>query len=93
MKALSEKEIQERLQSLEGWEYNDNAIHTAFEFENFKEAFAMMTRIAFEAENLGHHPDWSNVYNQIHISLYTHSENGVTEKDLELAEIINRLVS
>ncbi|MBT8261413.1 MAG: 4a-hydroxytetrahydrobiopterin dehydratase [Bacteroidia bacterium] len=93
MKALSEADIRKRLQSLEGWEYNDNAIHTAFEFENFKEAFTIMTRIAFEAEKLDHHPDWSNVYNQLHISLYTHSENGVTEKDLELAETINRLVS
>jgi 4a-hydroxytetrahydrobiopterin dehydratase len=93
MKALTETEVQQRLKSLNGWEYNDNAIHTAFEFENFKEAFTIMTRIAFEAENLGHHPDWSNVYNQLHISLYTHSENGVTEKDLEMAEIINRLVS
>lgn len=93
MKALAEAEIQKRLQSLDGWEYNDNAIHTAFEFENFKEAFTIMTRIAFEAEKQDHHPDWSNVYNQLHISLYTHSENGVTEKDLELAETINHLVS
>lgn len=93
MKALSEAEIQQRLQELEGWEYSENAIHTAFEFDNFKEAFTVMTRIAFEAEKLDHHPDWSNVYNQLQISLYTHSENGVTEKDLALAEIINRLVS
>ena len=93
MKALSETEIRKALPSLEGWEYNDNAIHTAFEFENFKEAFTIMTRIAFEAEMMDHHPDWSNVYNQLHISLYTHSENGVTEKDLELARTINRLVS
>ena len=93
MKALAENEINDRLKSLEGWEYNDNAIHTAFEFENFKEAFTIMTRIAFEAEKLDHHPDWTNVYNQLQISLYTHSENGVTEKDMALAEIINGLVS
>jgi 4a-hydroxytetrahydrobiopterin dehydratase len=93
MKKLSEAEIQQELQELPGWEYADNAIHTGFEFENFKEAFTIMTRIAFEAEKMDHHPDWSNVYNQLHISLYTHSEDGVTEKDMKLAKIINDLVS
>ena len=92
MKALTEKEINDRLATIEGWEYDDNAIHTAFEFENFKETFTIMTRIAFEAEQLNHHPDWSNVYNQLHISLYTHSAGGITEKDFELARAINNLV-
>ena len=92
MKVLSETEIRDRLAAIEGWEYDENAIHTAFEFENFKETFTIMTRIAFEAEQLNHHPDWSNVYNQLHISLYTHSSGGVTEKDLQLAAAINNLV-
>lgn len=89
---LTENQIQERLTSMEGWTYNDNAIHTSFEFENFKEAFASMTRIAFEAERLNHHPDWTNVYNTLQISLNTHDAEGVTEKDFELAKIIDALI-
>ena len=54
MKKLSEKEINEKLESLEGWTYVDNSIQTSFEFENFKEAFTLMTRIAFEAEAQQH---------------------------------------
>jgi len=92
MKPLSTEEIHKRLGQLEGWEFNDNALQTAFEFENFKEAFTMMTRIAFEAERLGHHPDWSNVYNRLHIALSTHDAGGVTEKDFELAKLIDTLL-
>ena len=51
-----------------------------------------MTRIAFEAEKLQHHPDWSNVYNSLEIYLYTHDADGVTEKDFELAEIIDAII-
>lgn len=92
MKALTEKEINEKLNDFEGWEYFENSINTAFEFENFKEAFTMMTRIAFEAERLQHHPDWSNVYNTVSISLSTHDADGVTEKDFELAKVIDDLM-
>ena len=93
MKALQIDEINQRMLDLEVWEYEDNAIHTSFEFENFKDAFSVMTRIAFEVEKLNHHPDWSNVYNTLKISLSTHEVNGVTEKDFALAKIIDDLVS
>ncbi|WGK64560.1 4a-hydroxytetrahydrobiopterin dehydratase [Croceiramulus getboli] len=92
MKKLSEAEIQAKLQNLEGWEYADQAIHTSFVFENFKEAWASMTRIAFEAEIQGHHPDWSNVYNELNISLSTHDADGVTEKDFKLAKTIEEIL-
>ncbi len=92
MEKLTEEQIQERLKSFEGWDYHDDALHTVFEFENFKEAFAAMTRIAFEAEKLSHHPEWSNVYNSLEIFLTTHDADGVTEKDFELAEIIDTLI-
>ncbi|MCF4101703.1 4a-hydroxytetrahydrobiopterin dehydratase [Gillisia sp. M10.2A] len=93
MKKLSEKEITEKLESLEGWTYSENAIHTSFQFENFKEAFTLMTRIAFEAEAQNHHPDWSNVYNELEISLSTHDSDGVTEKDFKLAKTIEGIVN
>ena len=92
MKPYTEKEVKEKLKEFEGWEYDDNAIHTAFEFENFKETFTIMTRIAFEAERLEHHPDWTNVYNKLHITLSTHDAGGVTDKDFEFARVIDQLI-
>lgn len=89
---LTESQILEKLKSTEGWTYEENALHTTFEFENFKEAFSAMTRIAFEAERLAHHPDWSNVYKTLQISLSTHDAGGVTEKDFELAKVIDTLI-
>lgn len=93
MKKLTEEEIYKKLQNLQGWEYDNNAIHTSFEFEGFKEAFSAMVRIAFEAESQQHHPDWSNVYNQLQISLNTHDAGGVTEKDFKLAETIESIMN
>lgn len=93
MKKLDEQEINERLENLEGWTFSENALHTSFEFDNFKEAFTLMTRIAFEAESQEHHPDWSNVYNQLEISLSTHDAGGVTEKDFKLAKAIEGIVN
>ena len=93
MKPLEVKEIKSKLEKLEGWSYNENAIHTTLEFENFKDAFSAMTRIAFEAEAQQHHPNWFNVYNTLEISLSTHDADGVTEKDFKLAHTIESIVS
>jgi 4a-hydroxytetrahydrobiopterin dehydratase len=93
MEKFTDKQIQDYLSQLDGWEYVDGAIETTFEFKDFKEAFSVMTRIAFECEAQGHHPDWSNVYKTVNIRLNTHDANGVTEKDFELAGVINALVS
>lgn len=93
MKKLSDKEINEKLESLEGWSYSGNGIQTSFEFESFKEAFTLMTRIAFEAEAQQHHPNWTNVYNQLEITLSTHDAGGVTEKDFKLAYAIEEIVN
>lgn len=93
MKPLQDSEIESRLEKFEGWSFNENAIHTTLEFENFKEAFAAMTRIAFEAEAQQHHPQWYNVYNTLEISLSTHDADGVTDKDFKLAEKIEEIIS
>ena len=61
-------------------------------FENFKDCFSAMSRIAFECEALHHHPNWSNVYNVLTISLSTHDADGVTEKDFKLAAAIEYIV-
>lgn len=92
MKRLSESAIKDRLKEMDGWEYNENAIHTTIEFKDFKDAFSVMTRIAFEAEMQQHHPDWTNVYNKLLITLTTHDAGGVTEKDFVLANTIDKIV-
>ncbi|WP_209403788.1 4a-hydroxytetrahydrobiopterin dehydratase [Pseudozobellia sp. WGM2] len=92
MKKFTEKEIEKNLEQFEGWEYVDGAIETSFEFKNFKEAFSVMTRIAFECEAQEHHPDWQNVYNTLNIRLNTHDADGVTEKDFKLAQSIEEII-
>ncbi len=92
MEKLSEAEINKKLEKLEGWEYHENSIQTKFEFEDFKETFSIMTRIAFEAEAQQHHPEWTNVYNTLSITLSTHDAGGVTEKDFKMAETIENII-
>ena len=92
MSKLTESEIQEKLKQLLNWEYEENAIETSLEFETFKDCFAFMTRIAFEAEAQNHHPEWFNVYNKLSIRLSTHDTGGVTDKDFELAKAIEKIL-
>ncbi len=92
MNKLSEEDIEKKILRLPEWDYYNNAIHAEFEFENFKDCFSAMSRIAFECEALNHHPNWSNVYNVLTISLSTHDANGVTNKDFKLAEAIELIV-
>mgnify|MGYP002623365099 CR=1 FL=1 len=73
------------------WKEENNSLSKIFEFKDFKNAFAFMTKVAIEAEKMNHHPNWSNEYNKVTIKLHTHSEgNTVTEKDRKLAEIIDK---
>lgn len=93
MGKLTNEEIAGRLENLKGWEYINDSIEKAFIFANFKEAFAIMTRIAFECEEQNHHPDWTNVYKTVNVRLSTHDAGGVTEKDFILAESIESIVN
>lgn len=93
MTPMNETQIRQALEGLDGWEYTGEAIATTFEFADFREAFTAMTRIAFECEAQGHHPDWANVYNQLEIRLSTHDAGGVTEKDFHLARTIETLIA
>lgn len=72
------------------WKRTDNGLCKDFQFKDFREAFAFMTQVAFIAEEMGHHPDWSNVYNRVSFCLTTHDAGDtITNKDLELAERID----
>ncbi|MGH2553004.1 MAG: 4a-hydroxytetrahydrobiopterin dehydratase [Chitinophagaceae bacterium] len=76
-----------------GWQETDNKLYKKFQFRNFSEAVAFMTRVAIEAEKMDHHPLWTNVYNTVEIWLSTHDAgNIVTEKDLELSKKIDLLI-
>jgi len=92
MEKLNDRTIEERLDKLEGWDYIDGAIEASFQFKDFREAFSVMTKIAFECEEQQHHPDWCNVYNRLKIRLNTHDAGGITEKDFKLAHGIWEII-
>jgi len=91
MSKLEQDQINTELKNLEGWSRKENWIVKDFKFENFREAMSFMVRAAFEAEELNHHPNWSNVYNSVQVELQTHSEGGVTSKDIELAARMEKI--
>ena len=74
------------------WKEENNQLQRSFEFRNFVEAFAFMTKVGFAAEKMGHHPNWTNVYNKVHIQLCTHdAKDTITEKDIQLAKEIDAI--
>ena len=76
------------------WQEADNKLYKKFQFKNFSEAFAFMTRMAIEAEKMDHHPLWTNVYNTVEIRLSTHDAGDVvTEKDKKLSQKIDALIA
>ena len=75
------------------WKEENNTLKRTYEFENFIEAFAFMTKVALLAEKMDHHPFWSNVYNKVTIELSTHDAgNVITEKDRKLASLIDKII-
>jgi 4a-hydroxytetrahydrobiopterin dehydratase len=76
------------------WKEENNKLYKKFEFKDFSEAFAFMARVALAAEKMDHHPLWTNVYNKVEIWLNTHDAGDiVTDKDRQLAEKIDKLIS
>lgn len=74
------------------WIEEDNVLKSEFQFEDFKQAFAFMTKVAMVAESMDHHPCWTNIYNKVTIELSTHDAGDiVTEKDHQLAREIDKL--
>jgi 4a-hydroxytetrahydrobiopterin dehydratase len=81
------------LAKLKGWNEVDgrDAITKKFVFADFNQAFGFMTRAALMAEKLDHHPEWFNVYKTVEVTLSTHDAGGLTERDVKLAEAMNKL--
>ena len=92
MEILNRNDINEKLKSLKDWQYVEASIIKNFIFKDFKEALAFMVKAGAVAEELNHHPNWSNTYNKVNIQLTTHDAGGVTEKDFELAERIESIL-
>ena len=76
--------------ALPGWTGGDDFITKVFKFEDFAAAFGFMTRIAIIADKMDHHPEWFNVYNRVDVTLTTHDAGGVTQKDVILAEAMEK---
>jgi 4a-hydroxytetrahydrobiopterin dehydratase len=92
---LTGKTRSDALGALEGWAEvaGRDAIHKNFKFADFNQAWGFMTRVALAAEKADHHPEWSNVYNKVEITLSTHDAGGVSDKDVALAKFIDSAAS
>lgn len=92
LQILQASEVAQYLQDLPLWSLNgqSNAIQRTFRFSNFDQAFAFMTKVATEAERHNHHPEWFNVYNKVEITWTTHDVQGLSFKDIQMANICDQ---
>ena len=90
---LSNKQLNEYLEDLNGWSVVNEKLSKTFKFSNFIQAFGFMTQVAITSEAMDHHPEWSNVYNRVEINLVTHSEGCITKLDIELAMKVDSISS
>lgn len=91
MQKLTSEEIQKRLQGLEGWVLDGDAIKKTWMFKDFREAMAFINKVAELADRFDHHPELFNVYNRVELRFSTHDAGGLTEKDFTIAGEIDRL--
>ena len=91
---LTEAERAEALAELPEWTLHADglAISREFRFKNFSQAWAFMSRVALLAEKQDHHPEWSNVYNRVAITLTTHDAGGLSERDAKMARAIDKVL-
>jgi 4a-hydroxytetrahydrobiopterin dehydratase len=90
MQKLSDAELRTALSALPEWRIVDGKLHREYKFADFVHAFGFMTTAALAIEKMNHHPEWFNVYNQVRVDLTTHDAGGITVKDVELADLLDR---
>lgn len=90
---LNEQELKTRLQQLSGWAVKNEKLHREFKFADFAHAFGFMTTAAVLIEKMNHHPEWFNVYNRVSVDLTTHDAGGITQRDVELARLLDSIYS
>ncbi len=88
MKKLDEAEVQAMLAKSPGWSVKDGKLHREYKFPDFPHAFGMMATAAPAIEKMNHHPEWLNVYNRVTVDLTTHDAGGITQKDFDLAALL-----
>ena len=86
---LSDKQLEQHLNDLNDWTIQNGKLNKVFKFSDFAQAFEFMSLVAIIAETMDHHPEWSNVYNKVEINLVTHSEGGITQLDIDLANKVD----
>jgi 4a-hydroxytetrahydrobiopterin dehydratase len=89
---LTEHQVIEAVGRMEGWTLRDGRLNREIKFTDFSEAWAFMSRVALLAEQMNHHPDWSNVWNTVRIALWSHDVGGISDRDLAMAQRINELL-
>jgi 4a-hydroxytetrahydrobiopterin dehydratase len=91
MEKMSNSKVQAALAELAEWRRSGDreALSRTFRFKTFNQAFGFMSRVALYAEKLNHHPEWSNVYNRVEVTLTTHDAGGITELDLKMARFMD----
>ena len=88
---LSLDALQTALKELPAWSIQNEKLHREYRFPDFAHAFGFMATAAVEVEKRNHHPEWLNVYNRVTIDLTTHDSNGITQKDLDLARLLEQI--
>jgi 4a-hydroxytetrahydrobiopterin dehydratase len=90
---LDEHELTSALQRLRGWTIQNDKLHRDYKFPNFAHAFGFMATAAVLIEKMNHHPEWSNVYSRVSVDLTTHDVGGITQRDVDLAELLDEIAS
>jgi len=88
---LSLDALQTALKELPAWSIQNEKLHREYRFPDFAHAFGFMATAAVEIEKRNHHPEWLNIYNRVTVDLTTHDSNGITQKDLDLARLLEQI--
>ena len=90
---LSQQDLESVLPRLPGWTIREGKLFREYRFSDFAHAFGFMATAAVLIEKRNHHPEWSNVYNRVQVELITHDAGGITQRDVELAELLEQIAA
>jgi 4a-hydroxytetrahydrobiopterin dehydratase len=93
MSSFTDAQIEDALTALPGWSQEGEAIVKSFEFADFMAAIGFISKAASSIDEMDHHPEWTNVYNRVDVRLSSHDVGGVTDRDVQLARVLERLAA